>query len=165
MHYFTRAWADGELDDAEVARARDAYRQRVKELRPQMPPAVESLATAINLHDGLFERVVCHRQRRRVDLWLVCGNIAHAYSLLRLHYSGVAFSEDMIEQLSISVRNDRTEILYDEVDRDAADRWQHRILLWPDGEIGISFASLSLTRSPRPDRRLQRLREPFELVD
>lgn len=42
----------------------------------------------------------------------------------------------------------RTELLYDEVDVVDPGRFEHRHLLWPEGEFGVRFAEVSVVSAP-----------------
>lgn len=164
MKYFTRGWANGEHDDAECERMRAAYWRRVEELRPGMPAGLAGLATATGLHDALIEKVVWRPGGRRLEMELVCGDNASGYFDLRLVYLDVSLPDLVVGVLAERVRDRRTQILYDEVDREPDGTWVHRLLFWPTGEISISFISLELTRSPRGDRRCNCGSDPFQLI-
>jgi hypothetical protein len=40
------------------------------------------------------------------------------------------------------------ELVPDEIDRDREDRYEHRLLVSPDGEFSVRFRSLRVTREP-----------------
>ena len=51
MRWFTRAWHDGELSDADFGAALDGYQRHLADLGPSLPSDVAALA-GLYLHDA-----------------------------------------------------------------------------------------------------------------
>lgn len=166
MRYFTRGWAEGELDDAASQRARDEYASRLDVIGPQLSAPMRSLAREVSLHDAILEAVQWNPGAMQLIMKLVVVVPAGGYEALTLTYFGAMLGERRIETLRAVARDRETEVLYDEVDVDDDDErtLSHRLLFWPDRELTIDFRELRLDRAPRADRRVH-LAGAFELVD
>jgi hypothetical protein len=150
MKYLTRGWATGEHSEAEADRMQRAYWRRVRALRPYMPQSVLDLATS-GLHDARIHRAIWMPRRCRLDLELACVASANSGRMVRLVYSGVQIRRHEIDVLAERARDRRTEIHYDEVDRDDDGTWVHRILFWPQGELSLRFSTLERSHVDRPE--------------
>lgn len=71
MKFFTRDWANGELDDDQAESAFDRYAAYVKQLH--LPPAEEALANT-SLHDALMEGVRIDHES--ITLMLITGDLS-----------------------------------------------------------------------------------------
>jgi hypothetical protein len=151
MKYFTLAWHNGELSDAESDSIRQAYRRHIEKLAPQLPSAIAELATQVELHDALIRKVVFDLRRRTLRLELLCGDKQVGYFDLEMHYADVSLGRNALSALQAAAQDAETEVLYDEVDR-VEDGYVHRLLCWPHREIDIQFRQLALHRTPRLDR-------------
>jgi hypothetical protein len=165
MKYFSRGWAAGEFSEAESDELRSRYWKRVEALRGIMPNEVIELATGVSLHDGIVDTVRWDQAKRGLELVLVCCGEEGKSSEVRLLYSGVQVSDSTLSVLAERARDRRTEILYDEVDQDEDDRWVHRLMFWPVGEISICFEKVDVTRAARADAMCRVGYDPFVLVD
>jgi len=150
MKYFTAAWASGELSDAEEDAVVPAYEVHIEALTPQLPETLCSLATDVNLHDGLIRRIAIERSAARLTIELRCGDLQSGYFDLDLRYSGVDMNSLDTSMLRELAGNEAAEVLYDEVDSD--DVYIHRMLFWvgrekqrdPYRELEIRFSTFDL---------------------
>jgi hypothetical protein len=154
MRYFTRGWAAGEHSDDECEQARAAYRARLVEITPRLPPAMVRLAREVGLHDGLIEQVVWNAHLNRLRLSLVCEDAEQRNVQAQLTYSRALLGRSRIESLRRAALSRQTELLYDEVDIDSDGILSHRLLFWPSEEVTIDFRELEMVVSPRTDRRI-----------
>ncbi len=154
MRWFTREWATGALDESEFERRVSEYQQHLEAIRPDLRDGAEQLLS-VNIHDAqvrswqLTEDGVLH-------LRVLAGDLQRGYEWLDLRYELVrlvgASSEDIggwrLDEPGV-------ELLYDEIDGADGGKYEHRILVSPDGEFGIRFSSVELTRQPAQpsDRR------------
>jgi hypothetical protein len=150
MKYFTQHWHGGDMTDEESNAVVDAYTDYRASLLPKMSSAVQELATAINIHDGLVEMAVFDRAAQHLRLELLVGDLQQGYASIHLCYSSALFELATLREI---VCDSESEALYDEIDVQPDGRFEHRVLFWPYREISISFSSLALTRVPRSDRK------------
>lgn len=157
MRYFTRGWMSGELTDAETERTGEAYRARVAEIAPRLPPAMLRLTRDFSLHDALVERIVWNPTARCLRLSLVCGNVQRGHSLAQLTYDRAMLGQPRVDSLKRAAECRHTELVYDEVDVEDDGHLSHRLLFVPSEEVTIEFERFDMTVSPRPDRRVELL--------
>ncbi len=160
MRWFTRAWHQGELTDAEWDAVNADYERHVQQLGPSLPSAIRVLGEAggqLSLHDGRFinvEKKLGSQDTLLVDIATrdmqqgsLIGN-QWSYPLLhvRIAYLGAHVREPSWEALDDLARQSTTEILYGEVDRNGDGSFEHRMLLWPSDvpSLAISFDSVEL---------------------
>ncbi|HTH07862.1 MAG TPA: hypothetical protein VL916_18415 [Ilumatobacteraceae bacterium] len=157
MRYFTRGWANGDLDDPEWERALADYQARLEEIGGRLSFAVDELARRTNLHDALIDSVRWEMATGRLTLKLVHHHLdTDEHRLLTLVYEGAMLGAARVESLRRAALSRDTELLYDEVDFDEKDGlFVHRILFWPNEELTIEFRSLTLSSQPIPNRRVE----------
>ena len=140
MKYLTREWYDGGHDDD----AYFAYRQYLTSISEGLSAPVLALALS-DLHDARFRNVDHDRETRVLTLRLRIGFRRLGYADLHLRYEGVdlaAIDGDPAELLA----DPQTEVIYHEVDLRDDGRFEHRLLLWPRGELAIGFDRLNLSQ-------------------
>ena len=152
MKYFSRAWASGEIDPEEAEKIRRAYWDHVDRLLPRCSEEVAELAISVNLHDAILRHVFVDREAEKLRIELICGDLQAGYRDIDLSYSGLPRDEPMLAILKERARDRQSAILYDEVDMDEQDRFVHRILFWPEGEIAIGFTTVAIRQTSREDR-------------
>ena len=135
-----------------------AYWDYLATFLPKMPPVVQELATAINIHDGLIEMAVFDRAAQQLRLELLVGDLQKGYASIHLCYSSAVFETAALKMIA---SDSESEALYDEIDVQPEGRFEHRILFWPYRELVVSFGSLALTRVPRADRERANVPERF----
>jgi hypothetical protein len=145
VRWFDRDGFCGSFDDEQVEAAKAAYWQHIEQLRPQLSEPVERLALDVNLHDARITEWETDEGELRAGFgW---GDLQVGYWLSTLTYRDAEVRVDPPE----SLRGPETEVLYDEVDT-AEEGFEHRLLLWPQGEISIRFHSLSIETKPLKQR-------------
>jgi hypothetical protein len=166
MRYFTRGWTNGSYDDDLADRVRSEYWSRVEVLRPEMPPSILKLATQVHLHDALIDSLTWRPHKRLLELVLISSAGRDEPVKWLLRYGGVSLNDDYLRLFGERVRDRRTEVLYDEVDRDQDGTWSHRILLHPFGETSIWFSELEVQETAHRDGRWDRVGcDPFSVID
>ena len=96
---------------------------------------------------------------------LRCGDLQAGYFDLDIAYEEANMSTTELAELTSAVNNSETEILYDEVDLGAVGKYVHRLLLWPRGEIVITFASMTYLMHPVSTRDFVAVDPRFRLVN
>jgi hypothetical protein len=71
---------------------------------------------------------------------------------LTLTYHRGSFITD-VPEVERLVNSAQTEILLQEVDMPFPGRFEHRLLLWPEGELALQCAELSLAMVPTRERK------------
>jgi len=154
MRYLTRGWAGGDLDDAECEAASAAYLARLDEIGDRLPPTVLRLAREINLHDAIVEWVHWAPIPKTLEISFVTSSDRHGRGAVLLTYRGALLGVQKVETLRRVARDREACVLYDEVDRNSSGELVHRLLFWPNEELGIDFAELELSVSERTDQRV-----------
>jgi hypothetical protein len=154
MKFFTRAWAVGELSDAESNEIIAAYERHLDDVVPSLPASIRCLARELTLHDGLVRRVIYDRAGRELRMELRCGDLQIGYFDLDLWYLGAILDHADVAALQSAARDTKTEVWYDEVDLSGDGAFLHRVLFYPGRECEIMFRSLGLRLIPRADRSL-----------
>ncbi len=164
MKFFSRSWAGGKMKDREASAVARAYQTHVDEILPDLPATVQTIARGVNIHDGLIRSIQVNRRPGTLILRLRCGDLQGGYFDLDLRYSSVDFTSSNLADLAAIAADERTEALYDEVDRTESAEPRlavHRILFWPRGEIEIVFGALALSLVPTDGREFARPAEVY----
>lgn len=98
MRYFTRGWANGDLDDQEYDRVLAAYRQRLVELDSRLPPAMRELSRT-SLHDAILEQVRWSPGTKQLVIRFVGGLQESAPFAMAATYDGAMLGESRITAL------------------------------------------------------------------
>ncbi len=120
------------------------------------------LATEINLHDGLVNRIIIDQKEETIIFELICGDLQLGYSDVHLKYSSVDFDSLDFQNVAYIVRYRKTELLYHEIDLDEDKYYIHSFLFYPDGEFSIRFKQMELNQTSKPDRKRMHLGDPFQ---
>lgn len=152
MKFFTPAWVQGKLTEAETEQVVPAYWKHVDTQR--FPPAVLELAR-INPHDGRILDVAYDPRAATLRLRLRCGDLQSGYRDTVMLFSGLHIEESSLTALMQSRRPATVEILYDEVDRCGTDAFAYRILLDSGIEAGFNFTDVKVEERPVGDRELK----------
>lgn len=156
MRWFTTDWNEGDLTQEQVDQVRADYDAHTTSLRRDDPSLADLLDT--DLHDGhVLEWGASDEQ---VSIRMVIGDAQKGYRFATLAYHGASFVGGLDEPTRLKLDDDQTEILYDEVDRDAG-HFVHRMLLWPEGELVVRFTTVSVETSPATSADWERL-EPLD---
>ncbi len=164
MKYFTQEWISGDLTNEEYDHARKEYRSYIDQVKESFPVSIRSLATEINIHDGLFTSVVVDTQKRLLKLELLIGDLQVGYEDLTFKYSDVDFSLLDTSLLETLANSSETEALYDEVEDVGNGFYQHRIIFWPRGQLCIQFKKIEIQRVPRKDREIEENNDVFKRI-
>jgi hypothetical protein len=168
MRWLTRDWhgsGENPLSDAEVAEHTAAYERHCEAVLPRLPDDLKTLAGQPidghyrNLHDGRVEAWEARLPNRFV-LQIVCGDLCHGYERLRVEYRGAELLGVSEYDLAAWLSNERTELLYQEVDALPDGPFEHRHLLWPKGEFGIRFKDIAVTATAVTSDDYDRAKRP-----
>ena len=157
MKFFTVDWTTYKLADTEYENVRVAYQKHINEISDRLPENFLRLWHEICLHDGLIHRFNLDEQARSIELDLVTGEEQTGYFNTVLGYESVDWSSRSMNRLNEVARNEKTELLWDELDIDEEDMLIHRILFWTGDEshteIEIRFREFTLNQTSRDNRR------------
>jgi hypothetical protein len=168
MRWLTREWAGGGLDDAQYAQAIAGYWEHRSQVLPRLPAA---FGLVLGERDVSGHRHTLHDARvvswvadlpRRLELRLICWGPAaeDEPEALEIVYSeGVELVGPDERTLAAWLGNPETEFVYEEADALADGRFEHRHLLWPEGEFGVRFGDIALAVSLASAEEYQALRE------
>ena len=150
MKWFTREWASGGLTDEEWESRRQDYASHLDAIGPQLRNGAEELIASVNLHDAQI--LSANTGGATFHLRVIAGDLQRGYERLSLTYDDVV-SEGLV--VDSETHADVSEIVHDEVDLSPDSRFEHRLLLWPEGELCIRFRTLQVQRQPASpaDRR------------
>ena len=155
MKWFDRDFVTGGLSDESWTARQTAYEAHVEEIRPLLVDGAEHLVTSVHLHDGQVAQWTYEPDVSFVVRVLV-GDLQRGYEWLDLSYGDASLvgtaESDLGRWWNAELPN---EIIEDEIDRVSDHRYEHRMLLWPDGEVGVRFSALLVGRRPATpsDRR------------
>ena len=145
MKWLTREWHGGGLSDAEYEARLEHCRDHHERLRPRLPAGLRLLAGEpddlgyVSLHDAVVDWWVLDGSRS-LAMEVFCGDEEIGYRRLVVQYRGRVELVGACEgDLRRWLDDSRTEFLYDEVDVLDDGRFEHRHLLWPEGEFGVRF--------------------------
>ena len=146
MRWFDRPYLTGGLSDEASAARRSDYADHVAKIGPMLADGAEQLVTSLHLHDGLVAEWR-YEPRELFVLRVLVGDLQRGYEWLTLNYGNAslvgAIESDLVRWWGGRVPN---EIVEDEVDRIGNHRYEHRMVLWPDGEVGVRFSTLGVDR-------------------
>ena len=140
MKYLTRDWYESGHDDDGYF----AYRRYLTSISEHLPAQVLALALS-DLHDALLKDVAHDAPARTLALRLRCGFRRIGYSDLILQYKNVSLTANDGDPAAL-LADPETQVIYHEVDVADDGRFEHRLLLWPRGELTIAFDRLELSQ-------------------
>jgi hypothetical protein len=152
MRWLTREWWSGDLVGPEYEAATLHYALNLERIMPSLPLPLRVLA-GIDLHDALFDDVSVDEDERLVTMRLVAGDVERSYVFLTLTYHSGGFVATDLPEVERLVNGRETEILVQEVDMAFSGRFEHRLLLWPEGELEVQCSNLSLAMTPARERK------------
>lgn len=140
MRFFTRAWLNGDLTDAEFDASLEEYQQHISLIVNKLPETLARFAVTVPLHDGWVLRVVTGDVLNAVRLVLRAGDLQRGYCDVELSYSGVSLFSTTPDVDEIA-GNDEFMIVADEVDIcQSAGIFEHRFMLSPHGAMVVRFS-------------------------
>jgi hypothetical protein len=156
MKWLTRQWARGEMPADQAADAELTLRSALEDLNNNAPAPVISLATGdsdeLNLSDAHSLALTSNAANQQATLSLGIGNQTAGYRVLDLLFGNARVSADPSDVSSWLTHE--SEVWYWEVERAPA-AYELRLLVWPRGELAITFESLrhqSVRTAERPIR-------------
>ena len=105
--------------------------------------------------------MVVDNEAHVLSLALRCGDLQLGYFDVDIRYSGVILTPQQLKVLSCRAYDRSTEILIDEIDTQADGRFVHRLLFWPDNELGIIFSDLTIEQQCQPSRKVAYDEKPY----
>jgi hypothetical protein len=168
MKWLTRDWARGQLGELEAEAAEDNYRAQLALLAASTEGSVAAMALADNtrydLSDGLVDTIEWNRDTGLLNVSIVQGSLQTGYGQLQIaaRNASVEVQECSLPEV---VSNPKSEVWYWELDRSevSSSQYEIRLLMWPMGEIDLSFEQLDLTWTARPDRDQPPLRRIVDI--
>lgn len=177
MHFYTRKWYRGKYRQAKEQRMYAAQAKRREEIIPTLPSDLRALMS-IDLNDAECKSFERNTETGFIKMIVRAGDNVIGYFDLDMQYgnaslvsrnNGIAVllcrSKDELIACIASANVDplarrairvdsgiHTQVLYDEVDVGEDGRFEHRMLLWPYGELLIRFSGFCLTRTPVSSR-------------
>jgi hypothetical protein len=70
MRYFTRGWANGELNDDESEQVVQAYRRHLESIRSGLTSSTRLMVTEVNLHDAVIDSIRWRSSRKELTITL-----------------------------------------------------------------------------------------------
>jgi len=149
MKYFTRTWwqrtYEGDCTDEEANKPFKDYSLHIKQIAPKLPSTLLAL-NEISLHDGLFKAVCLNSAAKSVSMTLRCGDLQVGYFDLYLNYENALVIDNTVAGLDSIMNNQKYEIIYDEVGILEENRFEHGVLIYPEGELIIQFSDFTFSR-------------------
>ncbi len=163
MRYFTRpevALSPHEWAEDEQHRQ---YRVRLDQIADLLPPPLLTYAREVSLHDGRFRWFDVDETTKTINVqvevpepmprealdWddVKVGAMTEDRMLrIGLHYGSAQVVSGITDELANVVNAPDTEVLSEEVDLVDDSVFEHRLLLWPEGDLAIRFSEFSFTR-------------------
>jgi hypothetical protein len=114
LKFFTTAWHQGDLPDAEADQVFAEYEAHLAALGPNLPDDARRLSADVSLHDALVLRV--ERGSSSLEVQFRAGNNQSGYFTVTLWYGSVALSDADEQFLTGATGRRDIELLYDEFD-------------------------------------------------
>ncbi len=156
MRWFDRDFVTGGLPDEEWAARQASFAVHLEQIRPQLADGAEQLLASVHLHDGQIASWTYEAGSSFV-MRVLAGDLQRGYEWLTLSYGDASLMGTTENDLRGWWNADGfpNEIIEEEIDLVGDHRYEHRMLLWPDGEVGLQFGSLTVDRQPADpsDRR------------
>lgn len=148
MKFFTCAFCQGELSDAEQEQVLLSYKKHINTIIYKLPTELIILAKDFPLDKALIRRVTVQRDDDLLALELVCADKGGGHFNLNLIYFGVLWDQLNLDILARRARDPRTVILRDEVGMVSEGLYEHTLLFGPEEEFNIRFSNAGLSRRP-----------------
>jgi hypothetical protein len=146
MRWFDHDFITGGLSDDEWQARQDDYAAHTARLRPRLERGADLLLDPMSLHDGQVAEW-SYEHGVVLTLRVLVGDLQRGYEWAILRYFGAELigttEKDLLRYWPVDEL--ATEIVEEELDI-VGDRFEHRMLLWPHGEVAVRFRSVSLER-------------------
>jgi hypothetical protein len=162
MRWFTRElYQGGDADNAWSA-ALAQYEAHLIDLLPRLPQSLRDLAM-LSLHDGRFTECTLAAHVALVTLRLVGGDDRQSYVEVAIRYDQASIVGASPTDVAGWMEDRLTEVLYDELDLDDG-TYQHRYLLWPQGEFAVHFADARIAVTPSSSEQYESAKAQVEII-
>lgn len=145
MKWFTPKWHGygpgvEPIGPARQRKVVDAYAKHLATIKPTLPKALSRLSQ-VNIHDAKLESWELNEgEELRLTL-----DLCFPPSQVTFLYQGyIKILGPPVDQLAHWLDNPKTVFLYDEIDLARPGIFEHRYLLWPEGEFGIRFREFEI---------------------
>jgi hypothetical protein len=150
MRWFDRDFALGGLSDSEWTRRLREYAAHIEEIQALLRAGADELVNAVHLHDGQVAEWR-YSENETLMLRVLTGDLQRRYEWTTLRYSTASLIGATVDDLQLwcpSPDGQVSEIIDDEIDIAPDGRFEHRMLLSPQGEFGVRFDALAIERRP-----------------
>jgi hypothetical protein len=156
MRWFDRDYATGGLSDDEWSVRQADFAVHLETIRPHLADGAEQLLSSVHLHDGQVAAWT-YEPGRSFVIRVLAGDLQRGYEWITLTYGDATLVDTDESDLRRWWSADAipNEIIQEEVDCVGDDGYEHRMLLWPDGDVCLRFRALTIGRMPAhpSDRR------------
>ena len=139
------------------------YEAHLAALLPQLPESLRDLSKA-SLHDARFTECTIAPAAAVVTIRLVGGDHQGSYFALAIRYDHASIVGASLTDAADWIEERLTEVLYDELDMDDAGAYQHRYLLWPQGEFALRFADAQTSITPASSEQYESAKGHVEII-
>jgi hypothetical protein len=153
MKWFDRDYVTGGLDDVEWERRRADYADHLNTIGSDLGDGADELIASVNLHDAQVQEWAC--ADGVFKLRVLAGDLQRGYEFVTLLYEDAELHGATAGDLARwRVTEPGVDFIEDEVDIRPDGRYEHRLLLWPEGEFAVTFRALRLAFEPaQPSHR------------
>lgn len=142
MKYFTKEWCFSDLDDSEIDRISESYRDYIEDTYKRLPFVLKILAKNLNLHDGRLIKVSFIKDEGCLLLDGIFGDLQMGYFFLEIRYLGISgLSEDVLNKI---FKNQELEILSDEIEFIYDKHFSHKMLFSSKNDIDLQFTDIQI---------------------
>ncbi len=154
MRWFDRDFITGGLPDEEWLARQKSFAAHLERIRPLLIDGADLLLDTTSLHDGQVAEW-SYEPGVLLAVRILVGDLQRGYEWLTLRYSEATLIGTTEADLSRwwPVDELASEIVEEELDV-VGELFEHRMLLWPEGEVGVRFKSLTIDRvAATPEQR------------
>ncbi len=142
MKYFTKDWCFGDLDDDKIQEVKKNYWEYIDHIKDSLPFPLKLLATNINLHDGIIDKVSYFSEKKSLKIEGIFGDLENGYFKLEVKYLNI--SEPKIRVLKTIFEQQTIEVISDEIELVSPRLFSHRFLLSTKKKIEIRFSDIEI---------------------
>jgi hypothetical protein len=143
MNFFTKEWCFGDLDTKKSEDILKKYRSYIRDIQFKISFPLRVMATNLNLHDGILNKVCFSLERRVLILQGIFGDLQTKYFFLKIKYKNISDlnSDDLINVF----QNQVAEILMDEIEVVSDTIFSHKIIFSSKKEIDLRFEDVEIS--------------------
>ncbi|MDC1141970.1 hypothetical protein OAU50_02670 [Planctomycetota bacterium] len=155
MRFLTREFAESDLEDStadfKAGLYHQVYMRHLEEIAGDLPKSVRAFAfQTMGLHMRGLGLIDALEDAGDETLTLTFGVPAQPDVFLSCRYTGVN-TDALDEAAMMTIEENGSHILADEFDLAPQQRFEHRLLFGPDGQVGIQFKNLYVEIIQRDD--------------